>query len=145
MEYKIYKEDYSFQDYFWWQLTRMQEQYPEYCDMFDRDGEIGEEYDDSFNVDVYHLAHENIRLYDLEVVQKFLLDSGTTTCDMDEDITETIAKHWDDRGQVYFQLAGDDGGLGFILDIWDSKELDGEPVHMYQFWFDDYDGFIESI
>jgi hypothetical protein len=45
----------EFTDFEWFDLmNKFGEDLPtEYCDIFDRDGEVGEEYADLFNVDVY--------------------------------------------------------------------------------------------
>ena len=50
---RYWREDYS--DFSWFELMKsMGESLPlEYCDIFDRDGEISEDYDLIFNVDIY--------------------------------------------------------------------------------------------
>ena len=50
---KYYREEHT--DFEWFNLMRsMGESLPnEYCDIFDRDGEISEDYSDIFNTDLY--------------------------------------------------------------------------------------------
>lgn len=52
---RIYREDYT--DHEWFELMRdAGENLPEeYCDVFDRHGEVAEDYEDIFNVNLYIL------------------------------------------------------------------------------------------
>ena len=137
-KYRIDHLSFEFRDYLWYDLVNVQEGYPEFVDMFDRDGEIGEEYQESWNVDVYYLEHENIRITDLEALQIFLLDYALVPNEIDESIYGFLA----DGGYEHFQFAGDGGGLGFILDVFDNKELEGDPIDSLQVWLDEYKEFM---
>ena len=137
-KYRIDHLSFEFTDYLWYDLINVQEGYPKFGDMFDRDGEIGEEYHESWNVDVYYLEHENIRITDLEALQMFLLDYADVPNEIDESVYGFLA----DGGYKYFQFAGDNGGLGFILDVFDNKELEGDPVDSLQVWLDEYKEFM---
>jgi len=52
---RLYREDYT--DLQWYELMKKHgEDLPEeYCDVFDRQGEVCEDYEDIFNVDIYEL------------------------------------------------------------------------------------------
>ena len=59
---KYYKEDYKYDDYSWYKILKSNgENLPsEYCDLFDRCGEVSEEYEDLFNCDIYIIKGEVI-------------------------------------------------------------------------------------
>ncbi len=135
-KYRIDHLSFEFTDLLWYDLVNVQEGYPEFADMFDREGEIAEDYQDSWNVDVYYLEHENIRITEFEALRMFLLNYAEVPNEVDEAVYEFINNH------KAFQFAGDGGGLGFIVDVWDNVELEGEPIDSLQVWLDEYKEFM---
>lgn len=132
--YILYKDDYSNREFY--DLIGVQCGLPEYPDLFDREGKVCEDYSHLFAEGTsVEVLHENIRISDEEALQKFLLDDANTTNSMDEAIKDAI------DGMPFFQVGGDGGGLGFIVDVWKTQEEveDGEPWDSYQFWFEDYE------
>ncbi len=131
-EYVLDHISFEFDDLLWYDLVGVQERYPEFADMFDREGEIAEDYQESWNVDFYKLAHENIRITEFEALRLFLLNYALVPNEVDEAVYKFIGDH------KYFQFAGDGDGLGFIVDVWDNPELEGDPVDSLQVWLDEY-------
>ena len=136
--YRLYHEDFKFTDLLWYDLINVQEGYPEFCDMFDRHGEISDDYADSFNVDIFVLEHENVRITQRETLKAFLANDANTSNELDEAVYEFLFNQEIHPKERYFQFAGDGGALGFIVDVWDNPQLEGEPVDSLQVWFDDY-------
>ena len=142
-KYRIDHLSFEFSDYLWYDLVNVQEGYPEFVDMFDRNGEIGEEYQDSWNVDVYYLEHENIRITDAVTLQRFLLNYALVPNEIDEVVDDFLyTKFVNNSDHIHFQFSGDGGGLGFILDVFDNKELEGDPIDSLQVWLDEYKEFM---
>jgi hypothetical protein len=135
LSYIFYKDDFSDREFY--DLVAFQLGLPEYADLFDREGEVCEDYQQHFSEGAsVEVLHENLRITDQEALQTFLLDYAQTNNSMDEGIKYLI------EGKNTFQLSGDGGGLGFILDIWENQEAlnDGEePIGTYQLWFDQWE------
>lgn len=134
LSYILYKDDYSDREFY--DLIKVEHGLPEYADLFDRDGEVCEDYSHLFREGAsVEVQHENIRIHDEETLQVFLLDDANTTNSMDEAIKNAI------HGVGAFQVAGDGGGLGFIVDVWKTQEdmENDEPWNSFQFWFEDYE------
>lgn len=133
LSYIVYKDDYTDREYY--DLIAMQYNLPSFEELFDSEGEVVEEYRDFFSEGAStEVLHENIRISDMETLDKFLLEDAGTHNSMDERIRELI---WN----KIFQVAGDGGDLGFIVDIWESQDAlnnGDEPIGSYQLWFEDY-------
>jgi len=134
--YKLYKEDHT--DKQWYDMIRYIEKYPEYCDMFDRNGEIAEDYEESFNTNLYGISHDSIRIDDFDLLLKFLQDNSLFKSHMGIDIlrfvNEYSSKNW--------EFKGDGDGLGWIIDIWDEKYED--CIETRTICFEDYNEYFDG-
>lgn len=130
-EYRLNRSAYV--DYEWFNMINRTEDYPPYNDMFDDQGEIKEEFADSFNVDIYVLAHDSIRISDLDTLKAFFrfeMINGV--------LAEEIIDMVENATGRAFQVAGDGDGLGFIVDIFEDEDME-ELEETATFWFDDYE------
>jgi hypothetical protein len=111
--------------------------YELYCEDFSEKGWKCLEADE-IPGDTIWVNHEDLRIIDENDLQNFLLDKALTSNSFDDAVKEKLSTMDSDN---VFEFKGDGDGLGFILDIWENqKEMDSEePIHSYQFWFDDYD------
>lgn len=134
MNYRLYRED--FLDRPFYDLVSYQEGLPEYCDIFDHDSEIAKDYQDIFNVDVYILEHENIRIQDEETIELLLnifeFENNVDWFNLLSDILDCIKT----KQNCTIELKGDGGELGFILDFFNKDTEEFEDS--FTFWFEDY-------
>jgi hypothetical protein len=90
----------------------------------------------SYNINGEVVSHDELRITKFDKLNDFLLNHANVPNEVDEVIYEFLINH------MFFQLAGDGDGLGFILDVWDDPEMEGEPVDSLQIWLDEYKEFM---
>jgi len=135
--YKLYREDFT--DNEWYEVIQKSEKLPEYCDCFDRDGEVAKEYEDAFKCDMYELSHDNLLVTDFGVWDMLELDVLGTTNELDDAIDAFLGGNdfFDAFGDFHLEIKGDGDGLGFIVDLFNE---DGSELLATQcFWFEDYE------
>jgi hypothetical protein len=115
--------------------------YELYCEDFSDKGwalaEICANITDGMPRDTICVDHENLRIIDRRDLQNFLLDKALTSNVLDESVWDKLNTM---EPENVFEFKGDGDGLGFMLDIWENERASGDedPIHSYQFWFDDY-------
>ncbi len=90
-------------------------------------------------IDGKEVSHDELRITNISDLQRFLLNIAQVPNEVDEDIYDFIHKT---NGSNSFQFSGDGDGLGFIVDVWNNRELEGEPVDSLQIWLDEYKEFM---
>jgi hypothetical protein len=97
----------------------------------------------SYNIDGEIIAHSELRITNFIDLHIFLLNIAGVPNEVDEAIYDFLYnKFYDNSKHQWFQFSGDGDGLGFIVDVWDNKELEGEPVDSLQVWLDEYKEFM---
>lgn len=97
----------------------------------------------SYNIDGEIIAHSEIRITKYHELHDFLLNTAGVPNEVDEAIYDFLFNLFnEDSKSQWFQFSGDGDGLGFIVDVWDNKELEGEPVDSLQVWLDEYKEFM---
>ena len=84
------------------------------------------------------VSHDELRITNFADLYDFLLNIANVPNEVDEAVYNFLA----DGHHEYFQFSGDGDGLGFIVDVWDNKELEGDPVDSLQVWLDEYKEFM---
>lgn len=90
----------------------------------------------SYRIDGELVSHDALRITNFDALNDFLLNIAGVPNEVDEAVYRFI------EGYKGFQFAGDGGGLGFILDVWDNRELEGDPIESTQIWLDEYKEFM---
>jgi hypothetical protein len=97
----------------------------------------------SYNIDGEDVSHDELRITNFVELQNFLLNIAEVPNEVDEAIYEFLSNLFNkDSNHQWFQFSGDGDGLGFIVDVWDNPELEGEPVDSLQVWLDEYKEFM---
>ncbi|MFV2015401.1 MAG: hypothetical protein ACC656_08245 [Candidatus Heimdallarchaeota archaeon] len=92
----------------------------------------------SYNIDGEIIAHDELRITNFDDLNEFLLNVAGVPNEVDEAVYEFLSN----TGYNYFQFSGDGDGLGFIVDVFNNRELEGEPVDSLQVWLDEYKEFM---
>lgn len=88
----------------------------------------------SYRIDGELVSHDELRICNFANLYDFLLNIAGVPNEVDEDVYKFLS----DGSYKHFQFSGDGDGLGFILDVWDNPELEGESIDSLQIWLDEY-------
>jgi len=89
-----------------------------------------------YNINGTEVAHDALRITKFDELNDFLTNHALVPNEVDDAVYHFI------NGYEGFQFAGDGGGLGFIVDVWDNAELEGDPVDSLQVWLDEYKEYM---
>ena len=82
------------------------------------------------------VSHDNLKISDWTTLNEFLLNEAGTINSLDEDIKDFIFTKTNNNKRA-FQVAGDDDGLGFVVDIFKDETME-KLLYSEQYWFEDY-------
>lgn len=92
----------------------------------------------SYRIDCELISHDALRITNLNELDNFLINIAEVPNEVHGDVFGFIVR----SNHNYFQFAGDGDGLGFIVDVWNNRELEGEPIDSLQIWLDEYREFM---